>query len=103
MNSFLKISALAATTAMICVSAQAQQLDNAQAEVSGIPLTPITVKTSTAGAVLSGLTRGVVIAEFERARAAGELDFAYAEVNGALPQRGSVRAGDLRQAQRGAK
>ena len=96
MNSFLKISALACATALICVSVQAQQVDNAQAEI-GIPMTPIVLAAPAAAP--AGLTRAAVSAEMQRARAAGEMDFAYAEVNGGvLPQRGSVTASDVRQA-----
>ena len=101
MNSFVKISALALSGALVGISAQAQTLDNASAEVYGVVLPVVNFK-STATAASTGLTRAEVTAELQRARANGELDFASAEINGVVPQRGSVSASDLRLARRNA-
>lgn len=97
MNSLLKLSALAAAAVLVGVSAQAQSLqqDNAQAELGGAAVTPIVLKAKLPAYI--GLTRAAVTAEVARARAAGEMDFAAAEVNGGVvPQRGSVSASELR-------
>lgn len=100
MTRFLKLSALAATFALVGVSAQAQSLDNAQAEIGGPAITPIVLSSKApVAASATGLSRAEVQAELVRARAAGELDFAYAEVNGSLP-RATVNSGELRLAAR---
>ncbi len=99
MNTILKFSAIALTASLVGFSAQAR--DNASIEVNGgIDLPVVTLKAPKATASVAGVTRSEVQAELARARAAGELDFAYAEVNGSLPQRGSVTASDLRLAAR---
>lgn len=95
MTRFLKLSALAATVALIGVSAQAQGFDNAQAEIGGPAITPVVISKQAHVAAADGLSRAAVQAELQRARAAGELDFAYAEVNGSLP-RGTVSSSNLR-------
>lgn len=103
MNAILKISAVALTASLVGFSAQAQNLDNASKEVfGGVELPVVTLKAKAATPV-AGTSRSDVQAELARARAAGELDFAYAEVNGSLPQRGSVTASDLRVAARTAQ
>lgn len=102
MNAILKLSAVALTAGLVGFSAQAQS--NVLQEVhGGIELPVLTLKASKASAPVAGLTRGEVQAELARARTAGELDFAYAEVNGSLPQRGSVSASELRLAARNSR
>ena len=92
MKSYLLLSALAATAALFGTTAQAQStaMSNADREIYG-PAAPADVLAKSAPH-----SRATVTAELARARSAGEMDFAYAELNGALPQRGSVRADELR-------
>lgn len=103
MNTFLKISVIAVSAALIGVSAQAQTAsDNASNEVYG-PAAPAAVSVASTKALPvynTGLTRAEVRDEQARAWAAGELDYAQAEINGVMPQRGSVEAGKLRMAAR---
>jgi pyruvate/2-oxoglutarate dehydrogenase complex dihydrolipoamide acyltransferase (E2) component len=115
MKNYLTITTLAATAALFTLSAQAQtqpltradvnaQLEQARSsgalermasEGFGLP-TPVMrsaapVEAPPAAAVqpeapkAQGLTRAEVRAELARARAAGEMDFAAAEVNGTSP------------------
>lgn len=99
MKSYLLLSALAASAALLGTAAQAQSttMSNADREIYG-PATPADVAQKSAPH-----SRVAVTAELARARSAGEMDFAYAELNGALPQRGTVSADELRLAKAKAK
>lgn len=111
MKSYLTVSALAATAALVCVSAQAQTSPLTRAQVSaelqqarasgeleatasegfGLPVaverrvTPVSDAPLQAPQAQGGVTREQVRAELQRARAAGEMDFAAAEVYGTSP------------------
>jgi hypothetical protein len=100
MKSYLLLSALAASAALIGANAQAQStpLSNAEREIYG-PAAPANV----AAKPVAPHSRAAVTAELARARSAGEMDFAYAELNGALPQRGSVSVDEMRLARSKAK
>ena len=99
MKSYLLLSALAASAALFGTAAQAQSstMSNADREIYG-PAAPADVahKSAPHG-------RAAVTAELARARSAGEMDFAYAELNGSLPLRGTVSADELRLAKAKAK
>jgi hypothetical protein len=100
MKSYLLLSALAASAALFGTGVQAQSttMSNAEREIYG-PAAPADVAAKPVGAH----SRAAVTAELARARSAGEMDFAYAELNGALPQRGTVSADELRLAKAKAK
>ena len=100
MKSYLVLSALAASAVLLSLPAGAQTaaMSNAESEIYGPSMPPNVVKPAPAS-----LGRAAVTAELARARNAGELDYAYAELNGALPQRSSVTAGEMRIARRDAK
>lgn len=99
MKSYLLLSALAASAALFGTGVQAQSttMSNADREIYG-PAAPanVLVKSPTS-------SRVAVSAELARARSAGEMDFAYAELNGVLPQRGTVSAEEMRLANAKAK
>jgi hypothetical protein len=99
MKSYLLLSALAASAALFGTAAQAQSttMSNADREIYG----PSTLPDVSAKPAQH--SRVAVTAELARARSAGEMDFAYAELNGTLPQRGSVSADELRLAKAKAK
>ena len=99
MKSYLLLSALAASAALFGAPAQAQStsMSNADREIYG-PAAPADVSLKSAPH-----SRAAVTAELARARSAGEMDFAYAELNGSLPQRGTVSADELRLAKAKAK
>ncbi|RZU00726.1 hypothetical protein [Rivibacter subsaxonicus] len=101
MKSYLVLSALAASAVLLSLPAEAQTatMSNAESEIYG-PSVPANV---TAKPASSSVGRAAVTAELARARNAGEMDFAYAELNGTLPQRGQVSASEMRIARRDAK
>jgi len=106
MNSFIKISALSIAAALIGVSAQAaeaERFDAAAMEVQGGPIAAPTIKIATKADRLVDTSRAAVKAEQARAWAAGEMDYAYSEVNGGAVPRGTARASELRMANRSAK
>lgn len=99
MKSYPLLSALVASAALFGAAAQAQStsMSNADREIFG-PAAPVDVLAKSAPH-----SRSAVTAELARARSAGEMDFAYAELNGTLPQRGTVSADELHLAKAKAK
>jgi len=106
MNTFIKISTLAIAAAVVGVSAQAadlERIDAAAMEVQGGPIAAPVLKSPGKSEQLVGTSRAAVKAEQARAWAAGELDYAYAEVNGGALPRGSSSASEMRMAKRNAR
>lgn len=106
MNSFIKISALSIAAALIGVSAQAAEADRFDAaamEVQGGPIAAPVVKFASKAERLVDTSRAAVKAEQARAWAAGEMDYAYSEVNGGAVPRGTTTASELRMAFRKAQ
>ncbi len=87
MKSYFTIAALSAFAALVSLSAQAQTAPMTRAQVSAAPANAPAAAAAQPQAPTSqsGLTRAEVRAELARARAAGEMDFAAAEVNGSSP------------------